>query len=55
MNEPTPLDVRDLENLQKSIEAAIDRGAFSDHELEIIIPLSKKLADFLSAYNSFRK
>ena len=51
---PEPLDVRDLENLQKAIDAAIDRGAFKEDELTVIDPLNKKLSDFLIAYNEFR-
>jgi len=55
MNKPEPLDVRDLENLHKSLKAAIDRKTFKEDELEVILPLHQKLANFLTAYHDLKE
>lgn len=49
------LSARDLENLQKSLAAAIDRGAFKDGELEVIKPLNRKLKNFVDTYNTYKE
>jgi len=51
----SPLDARDLENLWKALDAAVDRGAFKLDELKVIDPLNAKLGKFITAYNEIKK
>lgn len=49
------LDARDLENLWKALDAAIERKAFKPGELEVILPLNKKLGSFIIAYKAIKE